>query len=320
MPAYTCPTMAYAVKRAGLRVRLCDVNPSTLNFDMDSLKKILCDRTLCVVPTHLFGFPCAHLDETIAMSRKCGAFIVEDVCQSAGARRKGRKLGSFGDAAIFSLGKGKNFTTIHGGIITTDSSIIAKRINEYYGALTKPGIRHALNIYMKLILYSIFIRPLGFKLITQVVNPEDVDYEYHERNGLLFDFQAAMADVLLRSLDELNATRKRNGMSLYSELEGLQSAYIIFTEEPESSAVYPAFPLLVRDIDKLRLVYAELIKSGIGVARMYPASLKSLVNGDDCCENAEYVSRRLLVLPTNCFLNQNHISLIGSILRRVAAI
>src|SRR5208283_2741797 len=57
IPAYTCYSVPSAIIRAGLKIALCDLDPSCLDFDYDQLEKTINDKTLCIVPTHLFGIP-----------------------------------------------------------------------------------------------------------------------------------------------------------------------------------------------------------------------------------------------------------------------
>jgi len=115
VPDYTCPTVPLAVARAGLQVRLCDVDPATGNLDPRRLAQAVGDETLAVVPVHMHGIPC-DMRAILAVARQHGVFVVEDCAQAAGATLDGRKVGTFGDAAFFSLGWGKGFTAYEGGI------------------------------------------------------------------------------------------------------------------------------------------------------------------------------------------------------------
>lgn len=315
LPAYTCPTMAYAVKRAGLNLKLCDVNPGSLSLDLDSLSRLVNNKTLCVVPTHLFGFPCSNLEKIIQISRRQGAFVIEDTAQAAGASLNSKMLGSFGDMAVFSLGKGKNFTTIYGGIITTNSLEYTQRVKKYLKDLPKPNLYCCYEVFFELIMYSILIRPLGFGLITKIINPENVEYSYFVKPRLLSDFQASIGLALLKNLNQLNQTRRKNGQDLYWELKGLSGCCSVIKQEEQSVAAYPSFPVIIKDKSKCDIICKRLKQSGIGAARMYPVSLNKIWNSSDHCPNAEFISERLLILPTNPFMNQKYITAVGKILR-----
>lgn len=113
IPAYTCPTVALSVARAGLKVRLCDVDPVSGNLNVAQLAETLSKNTLAVIPVHMHGIPC-DMYTTLALARQRGVFIVEDCAQAAGATLGGQKVGTFGDAAFFSLARGKGFTSYEG--------------------------------------------------------------------------------------------------------------------------------------------------------------------------------------------------------------
>ncbi|MBE0669596.1 MAG: aminotransferase class I/II-fold pyridoxal phosphate-dependent enzyme, partial [Anaerolineales bacterium] len=109
IPAYTCFSVPSAIRLAELEIVLCDLQPGTFDFDYSSLERLIDDDVLCIVPTHLFGIP-ADLQKVRELCGNRKIFIVEDAAQAMGAEFKGKKLGTFGDAGIFSLGRGKNIT------------------------------------------------------------------------------------------------------------------------------------------------------------------------------------------------------------------
>jgi hypothetical protein len=158
IPAYTCFSVPAAVVKAGLRPVLCDVDPSTFDFDRDELERTLNDRTLCVVAHHLFGFPAAMG----ALRRLCGAngtFLIEDAAQAMGAECDGRRLGTLGDVGIFSLGRGKNITCGAGGIVATSSGALAEAIAVHYDRLKTPSLAAQALDFARIVLLAIFVRP-----------------------------------------------------------------------------------------------------------------------------------------------------------------
>ena len=226
--------------------------------------------------------------------------------------------GSIGDIGFFSLGKSKNFTTIEGGIITTNSSVYAKKFEKYLNNLAKPSLVAVSKVFLKLTLYAILIKPVGFSLITRFKDVEDIDYSYYSSPSLLSNFQAAMGLILLRQLTKLNEIRAENAQHIYQELKELKKWYILIDKKEGSVGVYPSFPVIIKDEKKREFIYEKLIESGIGTARMYPASLNKITGGigdNRPCPNAQFISERLLALPTNPFLNQEHIKVIGMIFK-----
>jgi len=158
IPAYTCFSVPAAVLAAGLRPVLCDIDASTFDFDHAQLARTLSRDTLCVVAHHLFGVPAA-IERIRALCALHRIVLVEDAAQAMGARSSGRRLGTLGDVGIFSLGRGKNITCGSGGIIVTNSGLVADAIARLYRPLTAPS--HALQLadFVRLAIMTIFIRP-----------------------------------------------------------------------------------------------------------------------------------------------------------------
>ncbi|WP_199097444.1 DegT/DnrJ/EryC1/StrS family aminotransferase [Dyella sp. ASV21] len=118
VPAWTCPLVAWAIHRAGLRLRLCDLAPNHYDMDREQLAALGGERTLAIVPTHLAG-RVADVSAAIDVGRHVGAYVLEDAAQALGAQHEGRSLGLAGDAGFFSLAVGKGLTLFEGGLLLT---------------------------------------------------------------------------------------------------------------------------------------------------------------------------------------------------------
>jgi perosamine synthetase len=158
LPAYTCPSVPAAVLHAGLRPRLCDVDPHTFDFDGGQLERALNANTLCVIAHHLFGIG-SDIARTRAMCEPRGIVVVEDAAQAMGTEWDGRKLGTLGDVGIFSLGRGKTITCGSGGMIVTRSTPIAAAIDGQYRRLPRPTGVETLKDLARLLVLTAFIRP-----------------------------------------------------------------------------------------------------------------------------------------------------------------
>lgn len=120
VPALTFLASATAViHHQGLPV-FVDVDPRTFTLDPAKLEERITDRTKAVIVVHLHGLP-ADMDPILAIARRRGLKVIEDACQAPGAFYKGRKAGSIGDMAAYSIMAGKNLPTPgEGGLFTTD--------------------------------------------------------------------------------------------------------------------------------------------------------------------------------------------------------
>lgn len=119
IPALTFVATANAVLQAGLTPVFVDVDRHTLNISPDSIEKAITKKTRAIMPVHLMGKP-AEMDRIMAIARKHNLIVVEDAAEAHGAEYKGKKIGSIGDMAAFSLYAAHIVTTIEGGIIITN--------------------------------------------------------------------------------------------------------------------------------------------------------------------------------------------------------
>jgi len=127
VPSLTFGSSATAVvHQAGVPV-FGDVTADTYTLDPDDLERCLSDRTVAVMPVHLYGHP-AEMDEIQAFADEHELAVVEDAAQAHGATYRGDRVGSIGDVGCFSFYATKNVTTGEGGIVTTDDDEIAERI------------------------------------------------------------------------------------------------------------------------------------------------------------------------------------------------
>ncbi|MBX3464210.1 MAG: DegT/DnrJ/EryC1/StrS family aminotransferase [Planctomycetes bacterium] len=104
-----------------------DVDRATLNVTAATIRAQLTERTRAIVVTHLFGGPC-DLEPILALAAGRGLPVIEDCAQAFGATVRGRKVGTAGTIAAFSLQQGKHITCGEGGIVATDDPSVARRL------------------------------------------------------------------------------------------------------------------------------------------------------------------------------------------------
>ena len=103
-----------------------DIEPRTYNLDPARIEERITPRTKAILVAHLYGLA-ADMDPITAIARRHGLAVIEDACQSHGAEYKGRKVGTFGEVAAFSLNGNKNFAAGEGGLLVTDSDPVYQR-------------------------------------------------------------------------------------------------------------------------------------------------------------------------------------------------
>jgi dTDP-4-amino-4,6-dideoxygalactose transaminase len=127
IPSFTFPATAHAAYWNNLRIRLVDCNPKTFNIDTGDLESKITNKTKLIIPVHVFGNPC-NTEEIAEIAEKKSLKVVYDSAHGFGAKRKGKNVGQFGDAEVFSGSPTKAFTTVEGGIATTNNPEIARKI------------------------------------------------------------------------------------------------------------------------------------------------------------------------------------------------
>lgn len=104
-----------------------DVQPDTMNIDPVKIEKAITPRTKAILPVHMYGHPC-DMDEILAVAKRHNLKVVCDCAHAIEAEYKGKKVGSYGDAACYSFYATKNLATGNGGMTVTDDEDIADTI------------------------------------------------------------------------------------------------------------------------------------------------------------------------------------------------
>ena len=120
VPSLTWPTTVTPVLQAGLIPKFLDCNLEDLSINYDSLKKIISKKTKAIFIAHILGYP-ANIKKIKKVIENRKITILEDCCESIGAKINNKKIGNFGLAGTFSFYWGHHMTTIEGGMITTNS-------------------------------------------------------------------------------------------------------------------------------------------------------------------------------------------------------
>lgn len=116
-----------AISNCGAKPVLVDIDPDTYNIDPQKIEAAITPATRAIMPVHLYGQP-ADMDPILEIAQRHNLIVIEDAAQAAGARYKGRKVGSIGHAAGFSFYPGKNLGAYGdaGAVVTNDPAVADK--------------------------------------------------------------------------------------------------------------------------------------------------------------------------------------------------
>lgn len=308
IPSYTCFSVASSVVKAGLKIRLVDVDPRTLDFSPDALDRLDGSRVLAIVATNLYGLP-NDLPRITRIAADLGAFVVDDAAQCLGGSVDGRPSGAWGHVGIFSLDKGKNITSIDGGVIVTDSDDVAGALAERTRSLRPSSLRRSLVRAAKLVAYAMMLPPRFYWMPNALpflklgITAYRTDYPLEQYDAWL----APMGRRLFGKLDEISAQRVANAEWLRKELPWNSRLQAIL---PGSQAVpvYLRFPVLV-DPGYRDAVTAGLCAKGIGATASYPSAIcdipgiqNHLRDPKQSFSGGRSVARQILTLPTHPYV------------------
>jgi len=311
IPAYTCPAVASAILRAGLKIVLCDINFDDFGLAKDELEKKIGKNTLAVILVHLFGFP-ANIGQVKESCRKYGIYLIEDAAQAFGnspvrpreapplkagytsvAQGESRaspgiqagesrdslpdspesRLGFLGDAGFFSFGRGKPVTVLHGGILATNSEEIFREAGKFYGNLNHSRFQN-LRYGMLLGSYSVFSNPYLYWI------SQSMPFLHLGETIFEPDFQVSGGTSLAASLmigicdgiENEKTVRRENVQWYYENLDGISH----IQSPPNPDFPYLRYPLFVEDKHLRDRILDQLTSNGTGATLFYPSPLNEL--------------------------------------------
>jgi dTDP-4-amino-4,6-dideoxygalactose transaminase len=128
IPSLTFTATAEVVRYLGANVRIADINPITLNIDIQAIKAEITSKTKVIMPVHYAGLSC-NMDEILLLAKEFGLRVVEDAAHALPTTYKGDIIGSLeSDVTVFSFYANKTMTTGEGGMVVTRNAELAKRM------------------------------------------------------------------------------------------------------------------------------------------------------------------------------------------------
>ena len=264
VPSNTYIATALAVTYVGAKPVFVEPEAETFNIDPSRIEAAVTPRTKAIMPVHLYGRAC-DMDPIMSIAAKHSLRVIEDCAQAHGATYKGRKVGTFGDAAGFSFYPGKNLGALgDAGAVVTDNEDIAVKVR-------------ALGNYGS-------------------------DYKYHHiykgNNSRLDELQAAFLSAKLPHLERMNAARRQIADRYLSEIKN--PAVILPLVSEGYVPVWHIFGIRCSRRDELE---KHLAGRGITTNKHYPIPMhlqecyRDLGFNEGDFPIAEEISRTELSLP-----------------------
>jgi len=280
--SHTAVATVAAIRLAGARPVLVDIEPKTYTLDPQRLEEAITDRTRAIIPVHLYGQP-ADMAPILEVARRRGLRVIEDCAQAHGAMYRGRRVGSFGDLACFSFYPTKNLGAAgDGGMVVTDDEELAERVR--------------------------LLRQYGWR--------ERYVSEMAGLNSRLDELQAAILRVKLRYLDKWNERRR----TLAARYDALLAGSGVVTPAVRDGCqhVYHLYVVRSRQRDRLR---AYLKAQGIGTIVHYPLAVHQqpacgdVAIGPGGLAETERVAAEVLSLPLYPEMPDEHVERVAAAVR-----
>ncbi len=317
IPAFTCYSVPASVLRAGMKIRLCDTDPRTLDFNISELQEYFqttgdrpISRLLAVLPTHLFGRP-AEIDTLRDLVTDRNLTIIEDAAQAMGGRWQGKKLGTLGDAGFFSLDRGKAFSTVEGGVIVTNHDDLAGKISKRLNQLADYSRTETIQLVCKAFFILVFQRPSLFWIPRALpfLGLGKTVYDPDFRMRRFSPFAAGLARNWRSRLEKFRKIRRKNCNNLALFLEKSLNIYCTDTDTVTEMIRLPVF---LNDQRQRAETIQRSKQQGLGIMPAYPtavngiSALRNIFKGQEY-PGAELLSKSLLTLPIHPFVTKKDI-------------
>ncbi|MDA8934591.1 DegT/DnrJ/EryC1/StrS family aminotransferase [Flavobacteriales bacterium] len=271
-----------AIKYEGCTPVFCDADPDSFNIDVDKIENLITEKTVAIMPVHVFGTPCdVYTIEKIA--KKHNLKVIYDAAHAIGSSVNGESALNFGDISATSLHGTKLLNTAEGGAcVTKDANLdlIMKRIRFF-------GHNEEKEVVMD-----------GF-------------------NGKMTEVHAALGLANLKYYDHVLEDR-RGKYQMYLDLLAPSRKYQ-FQSLAFGETNYSYFPVVFKSEEEMLKVIARLNKENIYPRRYFYPSLNTytkIVDYSDC-PVSEDISSRILCLPLYKKLEIEDISRICTILNKI---
>lgn len=209
---FTFASTTHAIIRNNLTPVFCDINEEDYTMDVSKIEELITDKTCAILPVHVYGNVC-NVEEIDRIAQKYGLKVIYDAAHSFGETYKGKGIGNFGDASIFSFHATKVFHSVEGGAVCYHDKEIGRKLYN----LKNFGIRNA----------------------------EEV--ESVGANAKMNEFCAAMGICNLRHIDGY-IEKRRVIVERYRERLSQIPGIVLCKEQEEVVSNYSYFPILVEPV------------------------------------------------------------------------
>lgn len=297
VPATTFVATANVVIHNRLTPVFVDVDPRTYNIDPDLIAVKVTPRTRAIMPVHLCGLP-AEMDRVDHVARQYGLKVVEDSCETTFADCRGRKVGSWGDAAGFSTYVAHYIVTGVGGLTTTDNPDLA--------VMVRSLMNHGRDgIYLSIDDDAGLTGDRLKEVISRRFRFHHVGHSFR-----CTELEAALGLAQLERWQEIVAARKAVAARYSAGLSGLQDV-LQLPHSPEGlEHVYMLYPLVCRRPEDKGPLTQHLEENGVETRDLLPMVNQPVYKrfGDLAAQNpvSEALTRTGFYVGCHQYITETH--------------
>lgn len=202
LPSFTFVATAHALQWHGITPVFCDVDPRTHNLDPERVDELVTSRTTAILGVHVWGRPC-DVEALTEIARNHDLKLIFDAAHAFGSSYRGRMIGGFGDAEVFSFHATKVLNTFEGGAVATNDPHLASAVR--------------------------LMTNFGFATQDTVVSVGT--------NGKMSEISAAMGLTVLESFETIVDANRRN-LELYREELSEEPAFTVIEYDEDERSTY----------------------------------------------------------------------------------
>lgn len=307
LPAFQCYEVATAAVGVDVGIVQYDIDPASLQPDMESLERALRQGASAIVIAPLYGLP-VNWDALVALTERHGAIAIEDAAQANGAEWHGRRLGALGAISVVSFGRGKGWTGGGGGALLLRGDAVGRHA-ALRTALSAFEMQRELRVVATALLQLLFGRQSLYGIPAAIPSLGLGETRYYEPTEPKHCSRFSAA-LLRQTLDAaaLESVARREVASYWSKALPVALSSRAPSVLSGGVAGYLRYPLRLREDTVRRATDVDGRRAGI--ARSYPRPLGQLpavaarlIEPDVAFPGADALARQLVTLPTHSRLS-----------------
>lgn len=267
MTPFTFVSTNHAAFMNGFTPVFCDIKSSDYTIDEDKIEELITDKTVAILATHVYGYPC-NVEKIGRIAKKHKLKVIYDAAHAFGVEVNGKTIGNYGDISMFSFHATKVFNTIEGGALVYGNSALKQKFNR--------------------------IKDFG------IMNAEEIGSV--GLNAKMNEFCAAMGLLNLKDVKKNISNRKKAVLLYYKMLSKVPGVVLAGLRE-DVKYNYSYMPILI-DEKKFGMnrnqLYDKLVERNIFARKYFYPLISNINTYKDFKADvpvANYVSDRILCLP-----------------------